>query len=157
MTQTAALLIWGILLVLFVVIEATSVQLVSVWFAVGAFAALIAAAVGVTEFWLQAIIAVAVSAGVLFAMRPIAKKFREKAKEKLNADRAIGRHGVVTAEINNLAGTGMSRVAGALWTARASDESVVIPEGARVTVEKIEGVKAIVRLSRSESKTNEQK
>lgn len=148
MTTTAALLIWAVLLALFVVIEATTSRIVSLWFAAGAFAALVCAAFGMQEFWLQAVIAAVVSAAVYIAMRPLAKKFRQTAKDKLAADRTVGRHGVVTAQIGGEQENGMIRVGSKLWTARASESGAVIPADTRVTVEKIDGTTAVVRVSR---------
>jgi membrane protein implicated in regulation of membrane protease activity len=62
---------------------------------------------------------------------------------KTNADRCIGKDAIVTQDINNIEACGQVKADGKIWTARSSDDSV-IPEGALVTVEKIEGVKLIV-------------
>ena len=51
--------------------------------------------------------------------------------------------GVVTEPIDNLQATGQIKVQGVYWTAR-TEENVIVPEGARVRVLRIEGVKTIV-------------
>ena len=67
------LIFWIVALVAFIVIEALTAQLLTIWFAVGSVAALIAEMVG-AEVWLQWTVFVAVSAIVLIATRPFVKK-----------------------------------------------------------------------------------
>lgn len=134
---------WAIMLVAFIVIEAVTAQLVTIWFAVGSLASLIAQMLG-AEVWLQWVIFVAVSAVVLAATRPLVKKFTKTKVQPTNADRCIGQTAVVTEKIDNIAGKGSVRVGGIMWTAR-SETGDVIEENQEVTVTKIDGVKLIVR------------
>lgn len=64
-------------------------------------------------------------------------------KAETNADRYIGKTGVVTEEIDNTAGRGLVKVLGSIWTAR-SEDGAVIAAGENVLVKRIEGVKVIV-------------
>jgi membrane protein implicated in regulation of membrane protease activity len=73
------------------------------------------------------------------------KKYVNAKVQRTNADSIIGQECVVTEQIDNLAETGAVKVAGKLWTARTAD-STVIPKETRVVVERIEGVKAIVKI-----------
>ncbi|MBP3328145.1 MAG: NfeD family protein [Clostridia bacterium] len=134
---------WAIMLVAFIVIEAVTAQLVTIWFAVGALASLIAQMLG-AEVWLQWVVFVAVSAIVLAVTRPLVKKFAKPKVQPTNADRCIGQSAVVTEKIDNIAGKGAVKVGGVLWTAR-SETGDVIEENQEVTVTKIDGVKLIVR------------
>lgn len=134
---------WIALLIIFAVAEAVTVQLVSVWFAVGALAGLIANLCG-ADVTLQIVVFISVSIICFIATRPLVKKFTANRIEKTNADRCIGDTAVVIEEINNVEASGQVKVNGNIWTARSSDNSV-IPVNARVTVEKIEGVKLIVK------------
>lgn len=134
---------WAVMLVAFIVIEAVTAQLVTIWFAVGTLASLIAQMLG-AEVWLQWVIFVAVSAIVLAATRPLVKKFAKAKVQPTNADRCIGQTAVVTEKIDNIAGKGAVKVGGVLWTAR-SETGDVIEENKEVTVTKIDGVKLIVR------------
>ena len=74
-----------------------------------------------------------------------AKKYVNSKTQHTNADRILGQECVVTEQIDNLAGTGEITVGGKRWTARSADQSV-IPKEACVVVERIEGVKAIVKI-----------
>ena len=134
--------IWLIALIVFAVGEAITVGLTSVWFAVGALGALIAAGFG-AALWLQVVVFLALSGVTLLLVRPLAKKFLTPRYQATNADRVIGATALVTEEIDNLKGQGQVTVAGVVWTARADGDEVV-PRGAKVRVLRIEGVKVIV-------------
>lgn len=145
-SENATTVCWIALLIIFAVAEAVTVQLVSVWFAVGALAGLIANLCG-ANVTLQIVIFLFVSIGCFIATRPLVKKFTANRIEKTNADRCIGDTAVVVEEINNVEASGQVKVNGNIWTARSMDNSV-IPVNARVTVEKIEGVKLIVSIEK---------
>ena len=141
--EYAMLIFWIVLLVVLIVIEAVTAQLVTIWFAAGAAAALVAELCGL-EQCLQWIIFIAVSAVALIATRPLVRKITQKTVQPTNADRCIGQIAVVTDDIINIEGKGQVYVNGITWTARSADGSE-IKKDERVTVEKIEGVKLIVR------------
>ncbi len=143
--MTTPIIVWIAMLELFVVIEAATAQLVTIWFAVGTLASLIAALVH-APIAIQIVLFVVVSVVALFATRPLVRKITNTKEARLNADRCIGQTAVITETINNIDGTGMAKIDGKVWTARSADGSV-IPEGTQVTVDKIEGVKLIVSLS----------
>ncbi len=141
-SSTALTVIWIVLLVLFLILEAATVQLVSAWFALGALCALLANLCGVGVVW-QVVLFLVVSAICLIATRPLVKKMTATKIQKTNADRCIGAEAVVLEEINNLKSTGLVKAMGNTWTARSENGSV-IPKDAVVIVRKMEGVKLIV-------------
>ena len=122
--------------------EAATVGLVSIWFAAGALGAFFAACAG-AAFWLQLIVFAVVSALALALIRPLAARFLHTDRSPTNADRVVGQAGLVTEAVDNEAGTGQVNVLGQTWTAR-SQLGVVIPQGAQITVRRIEGVKVFV-------------
>ena len=63
---------------------------------------------------------------------------------KTNVDSLIGKDARVTAEVNNAKETGTVSVQGQEWTARSEKEDAVYPEGTRVWIREIQGVKLIV-------------
>lgn len=143
MTYVTNIVIWAVILIGFLIIEGATAQLVTIWFAAGALAALVTAALH-GKLWLQFVIFIAVSVVALLVTRPLVKKITDKKQSRLNADNCIGKTAVVTETIDNIQATGAVKVNGILWTARSSDDSV-IEEGKTVTIEKIEGVKVIVK------------
>ena len=141
--------LWLVVMVLFLMVEAATVGLVCIWFAVGALAALIAALLG-AEIWLQIVLFLVVSAVALYFTRPLAKKYVNAKVEPTNADMVIGKECRVTEAIDNIAGTGAVYVDGKIWTAR-SESDEVIPEGTLVTAKSIKGVKLIVAAPEKET------
>lgn len=135
--------VWIGLIVVTAAVEAATVQLVTVWFAVGGVAGLIAYAAGL-EIWLQILIFALVSAVALAVTRPLVKKFTNGRRMPTNADRFIGEKAVVTEKIENDLSKGAVKIGGLEWTARSVD-SETAEVGEQVTVEAIEGAKLIVR------------
>ena len=135
---------WLIIMVVLLIVEAMVPGLVSIWFALGALAALIGAVGGVLMPG-QIVLFLLVSIAALVATRPLVKKYVNGKTQHTNADRILGQECVVTEQIDNLAGTGEITVGGKRWTARSADQSV-IPKEACVVVVRIEGVKAIVKI-----------
>lgn len=135
-------LVWLAIMVLLLIIEALTAPLVCIWFALGALAALIAALFS-APLWLQAVWFLAVSLLTLWLTRPLALKYLNGRRVATNADRVIGAEGVVTEDIDNIAGTGAVKLDGKEWTARSAGGEN-IPSGAVVKGVRIEGVKLIV-------------
>lgn len=141
--EYAMLIFWIVLLVVLIIVEAVTAQLVTIWFAAGAAAALIAELCDLQQ-WLQWIIFIAVSAIALVATRPLVRKATQSKMQPTNADRCIGQTAVVTEDIDNIEGKGQVQVNGISWTARSLD-GTVFKKDERVTVAAIEGVKLIVK------------
>ena len=137
---------WVVALVVFLIVEAVTAGLVSLWFVFGSLVALICAALG-AAVWLQIFWFVIVSVATLVLTRPLVKRYVDSRSVATNADRSIGRAAVVTERIDNLAATGAVKLDGVVWTARSTDDAVAIETGERVTVRAIEGVKLIVERS----------
>lgn len=135
-------IVWLALMVLLLILEAATAGLTSIWFALGALAALIASLFG-GALWLQLVWFLAVSVLTLWLTRPLALKYLNSRRVATNADRVIGAEAVVTEDIDNIAGSGAVHVDGHEWTAR-SGSGANIAKGAVVRVERIEGVKLIV-------------
>lgn len=141
------LYIWILAAVVFGVLEGITAQLVSIWFVLGAVAAAVAAACG-GAVWLQGVLFVAVSVVALLATKPLVKKYLRPRIQATNADRCVGRTGVVLEDIDNLAATGQ---------VRSVRQCVVCPQygrrahcgGTTVVVDRIEGVKLMVRTAKT--------
>ena len=138
------LIIWLVLLILFIGMEAATMGLTSIWFAGGALIAMIAAALN-APMWLQVILFLITALALLVFTRPIAVKYFNKDRTQTNVNSVIGKQAIVTAEIDNLQATGKVVVDGLEWTARSCEEGITIPEGTVVEVEAVSGVKLMVR------------
>ncbi|MBQ3481077.1 MAG: NfeD family protein [Oscillospiraceae bacterium] len=136
--------LWVVLMIGFLVVEGIAPGLVSIWFALGALAALISALLG-AQVWLQAVWFIVISVLALVLTRPLAKKYVNSRTQATNADMLIGQECIVTETIDKLHGTGAVSVGGKVWTARADDPERIIEKDSVAVVERIEGVKLIVR------------
>ena len=134
---------WLVVVVLFLIIELSTVTLTSIWFAAGALVALfVAMADG--NFVAQLVAFVIAAFGMFFATKPWADKVINAKKISTNADRAIGQEVRVLERICNLDQTGMVMVHGQEWTARTENDEIEIEQGEKVRIVRISGVKLIV-------------
>lgn len=134
--------VWLILMVVFLVVEACSVSLVSIWFAAGSLGALIAAMCN-AELWVQITVFLVLSATLLACMRPFVKKFIKPKITATNADSIIGSEGFVTEDIDNLSARGQVKLGGMFWSARSTSGDL-ISKDTKIKVDRIEGVKVFV-------------
>lgn len=132
---------WLIAMVVFLVVEASTVTMVSLWFALGSLAALIVSLFAKT--WLQVTVFLVVSTAALAALRPLARKYFKPRLTRTNVDAIAGSQGYVTVPIDNVSATGQVKLGAMYWTARSATGEP-IPEGTLVRVDRIEGVKAFV-------------
>ncbi|MDE6314376.1 MAG: NfeD family protein [Lachnospiraceae bacterium] len=136
-------IMWLIVLIVMIVIELATMGLATIWFAGGAIVAFLLALFQV-PFQIQLVVFLLVSFALLLVTRPLALKHLNFKRTKTNIDDLIGKHAVVTEEINNLKGEGQIVLNGLEWTARSVDECV-IPKGTEVELVEIKGVKAFVK------------
>lgn len=137
-----AAVIWLVLLVMFIMAEASTVAVVSMWFALGSLVAMVASLLG-AQLWLQVVLFLVVSCGLLCALRPLVKKFFTPKLSRTNVDSVIGTKGIVTTQIDNTMSCGQVKLGAMEWTARSTSGSP-IKAGTQVVVDRVEGVKLFV-------------
>ena len=140
-----AAIIWLVLMVVFLMMEASSVSMVSLWFGAGALAALITALLG-GVVWVQIVVFLAVSGLLLACLRPLARKYFTPRLTRTNVDSVIGAQGKVTVAIDNVSAEGQVKLGAMYWTAR-STTGEKIPEGKLIRVDRVEGVKVYVSVA----------
>ena len=126
-------IMWLILLACFLVVEAITVGLTTIWFAGGALVAAIASGLG-AGILIQWVLFLVISLVLLIFTRPLAVRYMNKGVPKTNVNSLIGERAVVIQKINNLEQSGQVRI-----------NEVTIPEHAIVTIEDVQGVKLIVK------------
>lgn len=130
--------IWLIIIIVLGIIEAMTVNLVSIWFIISGLFALITSFI-FDNFLIQFAIFVVLGVLLMITTRDVLEK-KLVSKEKTNLDRIIGMKGVVTEEIDELK-VGEVKVDGKAWSAVSTTKLGV---GEVVKILKIEGVKLIV-------------
>lgn len=138
-----ALLFWMVLCISFTLLEAFTQQFVSIWLLTGSVVAMIGSYLG-ADFEMQCILFVLVSLITLIAFRPTVKKFVKGTITATNTDLNVGKLAIVTTEFNDLSFEGRILVNDMDWAAKSLD-GIAHKKGEKVIVEKIEGVKCLVR------------
>lgn len=138
------MIFWTIAIIVFMVVEASTAQFVSIWFAGGSFAALVSAIFEVS-IPLQILIFVLVSGLLLIFTKKFVDRLKSPTAIKTNFDALIGQTAVVTEDISNPDGKGAAKLRGIEWSARSADDTK-IEQGTYVTVKNIDGVKLIVAI-----------
>ena len=141
------MVLWIIVLIAAIFIEAMTMGLTSIWFAGGALTAIILELLNAGTY-LQVIVFLVISLLLLYFTRPVAVKLFNKERVKTNAEGLIGKQAVVTDTIHNLKTTGKVVVAGQEWSARSSDEETIFETGEIVRIVDIKGVKLIVETAK---------
>ncbi len=136
------IIVWVGLIIAFTVIEAATMGLTSIWFAAGALAGLIAAAMGF-GLPIQIIVFLVVAVVLLVYTRPIVKRLLKVGHNKTNVDALIGENGFVLQEMT-ASQNGLVKVKGQTWTAKSMDNETIAVDD-QVEIIAIEGVKLIVK------------
>ncbi len=133
-------MLWLLLVFFLIVLEVSTVNLVSIWFIASGIVSLIVS-IFYDNFLVQFAIFVLLGIFLLLTTRKFLKRYIEPNKEKTNLDRIIGEVAIVTGKIvkNEI---GEVKIDGKRWSAVSKEEIEVNEE---VIVEKIDGVKLIVR------------
>lgn len=134
--------LWAIAAAVFLIVEAITAAMTSIWFCAGCLAALIAALCH-AAIWLQLLLFAAVSAVCFVVLYPRLKRFIKRSGQPTNADRLIGQECPVTADIDPLTGSGSVYIDGKTWSAKTLGNTT-LAAGQIVRVEEIQGVKLIV-------------
>lgn len=135
-------IIWLALMVIFLMAEASTVSLISIWFAVGSLGALIANLLK-APFWVQITVFLVISGALLACLRPFVKKFIKPKVTATNVDSVIGSAGYVTEDIDNLSARGQVKLGGMFWSARSTSGAPICKD-TKIQVDRIEGVKVFV-------------
>ena len=136
--------IWIAVIVIAIVIELSTDQLISIWFVPGAIAATIMDFCNVDLLWQILVVILTAAAGIILSQTVIVKRLCSQ-NTKTNIDAVIGERCIVTEKIDNFAGCGQVKIKGQIWSARGVNEDDVFEEGTALHVVAIEGVKLICK------------
>ena len=139
-------IIWAVVFVAALWVEAETAELVALWFTPSALVSLTLSFCKV-EWWIQCIVFVALSAVLLVFAKTVLKKHLQKHlnQEKTDTDLLIGEIAVVTERIDNNDMSGAVKIQGKIWSARMNDDCETAEVGEFVEVLAISGVKLICR------------
>ena len=137
-------IIWLIFAVVMLIIEIATTGLATLWFAVGAVVAMIMDLCGASvaaQIIVMALVSIVCFILCMIWVRPKLESLRKKNVQKTNADRLLGREGVVIVPLNATEGKGQVKVDGQIWSAKGDQD---FAEGTKIKVLAIEGVKLVI-------------
>lgn len=146
-------LMWLAVIVIAAVLEAVTTQVITIWFAVGAFGALLAGAFS-APLYVQIIIFTFVSVLLLILARPILMRFMKNTAKISTVNSEIGRTAKVVQEINALKKTGRVLLGDVNWNAVSENGSDVIEIGENVEVRAVDGTTLVVSKITEKEKNN---
>ena len=136
--------IWIAVIVLAVIVEAVTDQLVSIWFVPAAIISTILDFCNVDIVW-QIIVFLVVSIVGIILSKTVLSKYIPSKDCKTNFQAIIGERCIVTEKIDNFAGCGQAKVKGQIWSARSVSDDETFEVGEILNVVAIEGVKLICK------------
>lgn len=136
-------IIWLVITIILVIVELETLNLVSIWFAIGAASSMFLSIFLPEQLVLQIVLFLIVSIIVLMLARDIAVKKFKAGSTKTNISSLIGRKVLVTKRIEPF-NFGEVKVDGNYWTAKSLTDEI-IPENEIVEIIEISGVKLVVR------------
>jgi membrane protein implicated in regulation of membrane protease activity len=137
-------LLWLAGALLAAILEVTSLNLVFAMFSLGAVAAAVAAGIG-APVTVQTLVFALASTLLLLVARPVGLRMLRRSTPAVATGTAglVGRTAAVLEEVTEHGG--QVKLAGEVWTARASGPTVPLPVGSQVTVVAIDGATAVIR------------
>ncbi len=136
-------IVWLALMIAAIGVEAASTALLSIWFVAGSLAALVISFIPGIAWWVELIVAIAVSIACFLAIRPFLKKFMRKEITKSNVDSLIGKCGILSKGCDHLQ-LGEVKVNGINWSVAPSEEKE-IKKGKEVIVVAVKGNTLLVK------------
>lgn len=137
-------IVWLVVFVIAIIVEATTAELVSIFFCAGALVSLIVSFIPGVNWWIEVILFVIISGASLLGLRPLMSKFLNKEKRDTNIDEMIGKKGLMIKGCDEL-NHGEIKVNGVIWTAMSADEKEEIKENEKVVIVGVNGNKLIVK------------
>ena len=135
--------IWLIAAGVFLILEIFTLGFLVFWLSIGCILAMLVSFI-TDSIIIQTTVFVLSSVILIFATKPLVKKFTEKDNAKTNVYSLSGKKAIVIQDINWTEGTGQIKFEGQVWSAK-TEEQVNIEKGTEVEIIKIEGVKAFVK------------
>lgn len=132
-------ILWSVIGIVLFIIEAVTVNTVSIWFVGGCIAAVVVALLG-GPVWLQIALAIGVSGGLLAGCRKmlIGKLATKELKDSV-IDEVEGKEAIVTSEISP-GKAGQIHLNGIQWSAKSINDDDTFPVNTRVITCRREGL-----------------
>ena len=138
---------WLAVIILALVVEAMTTDMVSLWFAPGALVSMILAVFGV-NFVIQVVVCIVISIALMLLAKTVFKKYLHKKADSVDTSVSslVGREVMVTEDIDNHADRGVVKINGQLWNARMLDSHTTAQKGDKLEVVSVNGTTLICQI-----------
>jgi len=138
--------VWLIVSGVFFLGEIFTISFLLFWPGVGAFLAFLTSLIAPENFIAQVLVFVISTIIMILFTKPLVNKiFKNKDDTSMNNSAVLGKKGIVIKKMDNANPIGQVKVNGELWSAIKSEKDKSINVGESVIIEKIDGVKLLVR------------
>lgn len=138
--------IWLITSGIFFLGEIFTISFLLFWPGVGAFLAFLTSLIVPENLLVQIVVFVVSTILMIIFTKPLINKlFKNKDNTSMNNSAVLGKKGIVIKKMDKDNPVGQVKVNGELWSAIKSDKDKAINVGESVIIEKIDGVKLLVR------------
>ena len=135
--------VWLAVVILSVVVEAVTNELLTIWFAIAGLICVILSAFQI-EWYITLPVFIAVSTALILGLRKLSiKLLNKKCDDKTNADAVFGKKFVLLSKIS-LNQPGTIKVNDVVWNVLTENNGEVVEEGSLVKVLRLSGNKYIV-------------
>ena len=135
--------VWLAVVILSIVVEAVTNELLTIWFAIAGLICVILSAFQI-EWYITLPVFIAVSMALILGLRKISiKLLNKKCDDKTNADAVFGKKFVLLSKIS-LNQPGTIKVNDVVWNVLTENNGEVVEEGSLVKVLRLSGNKYIV-------------
>lgn len=141
-----SLVSWIILAVILAIFEMFTTTCLVIWFALGALITGISLAIFPDMNFAVQLAIFLVSSIILFLItgRKLKNKLDKNGSQPVYS--ILGKTAIVTKEIDTIKGTGQININGDIWSAKTKESDTIIPEGSKVEILEVDGVRAVVKL-----------
>lgn len=134
--------IWAAVIVVTLVLEFVTAELIGVWFSIAGLVSLVLAILNV-EIWIQVVVFSVVSLALLLGLRKVCMKLLKNTNEKTNSEAIVGSKQTLLTSITKTS-LGTVKINGVVWNV-ASENNSAIKSGTEIEILEIKGNKLIAK------------
>jgi len=143
--------IWLAVFVIAFIIEAVTVNLVSIWFSIAALITIALSFIPNMPYWAEIIVFFVLSFGMIIGIKPFVQKHLNTNTTKSNIEEIVGKKGLLIKAVEPLH-YGEVKINDIVWSALAENEEDTIVNHSVVIVVAVQGNKLVVKKQQLENK-----
>jgi len=143
--------IWLAVFVIAFIVEALTVNLVSIWFSVAALITIALSFIPNIPYWVEIIVFFVLSFAMIIGVKPFVQKHLKPTTTKSNIEEIVGKKGILVKAVEPV-NYGEVKINDIVWSALSENEEETIPSESIVVVVAVQGNKLVVKKATTENK-----